>query len=331
MKNNPKVSIIIPVYNGANYVKYAIDSALAQTYKNIEIIVVNDGSTDNTEEIVLSYGDKVAYFKKENGGVSTALNIGLEKMSGDYFSWLSHDDEYEKDKISCQIKELSKCDDRAILFSDYAIIDETGKRVDSMKLDHNLLEVYHEKALLNGMINGITLLIPRQAFDDCGNFNPDLRCTQDYDMWFRMLLKGYHFYHIDKSLAKSRTHVDQTTNTSPVMIKEGNELWIDMVKTYPLEAKIRMSGSEFNFYKEMAFFLNFQPYNKAKKYCIQQCYNIDKIKTKKLKKELISELKKRQKPRNYNPFILLKKLFSSLKNKGFKKTLMIIKRFVLGG
>ena len=105
-----KVTIIIPVYNGSNYVREAIDSALAQTYKNIEILVVNDGSTDEgaTRDICLSYGDKITYYEKENGGVSTALNLGIEKMTGDYFSWLSHDDLYYPDKIEKQMKELEK-------------------------------------------------------------------------------------------------------------------------------------------------------------------------------------------------------------------------------
>ena len=91
---DPKVSIIIPVYNGANYVSEAIDSALAQTYKNIEIIVVNDGSSDDgaTEKIAKSYGDRIRYFAKENGGVSSALNFGIRQMTGEWFSWLSHDD-----------------------------------------------------------------------------------------------------------------------------------------------------------------------------------------------------------------------------------------------
>ena len=80
-KFNPLVSIVIPVYNGENYLKEAIDSALAQTYKNIEVIVVNDGSSDKTDEICKSYGSKIRYFKKENGGVSTALNLGIEKMA----------------------------------------------------------------------------------------------------------------------------------------------------------------------------------------------------------------------------------------------------------
>ena len=110
MNFNPKVSILIPAYNGANYMREAIDSALAQTYKNSEVILVNDGSKDNgdTEAIARSYGDKIRYFHKENGGVASALNLGIRKMTGEYFSWLSHDDVYYPHKIETQINFLSK-------------------------------------------------------------------------------------------------------------------------------------------------------------------------------------------------------------------------------
>ena len=104
----PKVSIVIPVYNGADYMREAIESALNQTYENCEVIVVNDGSTDETEQIALSYGNKIRYFAKENGGVSTALNVGIEKMTGEYFAWLSHDDVYYPWKIEKQINVLRK-------------------------------------------------------------------------------------------------------------------------------------------------------------------------------------------------------------------------------
>ena len=92
----PKVSIIIPVFNGSNYLQEAIDSALAQTYKNIEVIVVNDGSDDHgaTENVAQKYEDRIRYFSKENGGVASALNWGIKNMTGEYFSWLSHDDIY---------------------------------------------------------------------------------------------------------------------------------------------------------------------------------------------------------------------------------------------
>ena len=127
--NNSKVTIVIPVYNGSNYLAEAIDSALAQTYKNIEILVINDGSNDNgaTEKIAKSYGNKIRYFKKENGGVATALNLGIEKMSGEYFSWLSHDDLYYPEKIEKQIKFISNFGHRSVVYSDYALLK--GKRI----------------------------------------------------------------------------------------------------------------------------------------------------------------------------------------------------------
>ena len=103
----PLVSIVIPVYNGSNYMREAVDSALAQTYEHLEVIVVNDGSTDDTEQIALSYGERIRYFRKENGGVSSALNLGISKMKGAYFSWLSHDDIYSPTKVSDAIK--SRC------------------------------------------------------------------------------------------------------------------------------------------------------------------------------------------------------------------------------
>lgn len=98
----PKVSIVIPVYNGANYLREAIESALDQTYPNIEVIVVNDGSSDDgaTEQVAFSFGNRIRYFSKENGGVASALNAGIRLMSGEYLSWLSHDDVYYSCKVA---------------------------------------------------------------------------------------------------------------------------------------------------------------------------------------------------------------------------------------
>ena len=98
----------------------AIDSALKQTYDNIEVIVINDGSEDEgeTEKIAFSYGDKIRYYSKSNGGVATALNLGIEKMKGDYFSWLSHDDMYMPEKISNEIEQLQTLPDRTIIVAE---------------------------------------------------------------------------------------------------------------------------------------------------------------------------------------------------------------------
>lgn len=96
----PKVSIVIPVYNGANYVARAINSALNQTWDNKEVIVVNDGSTDhgNTEKAAAAFGSRIRYIAKPNGGVASALNLGIQEMTGEHFSWLSHDDLYAPQK-----------------------------------------------------------------------------------------------------------------------------------------------------------------------------------------------------------------------------------------
>jgi glycosyltransferase involved in cell wall biosynthesis len=266
---NPKVSIVIPVYNGSNYVAEAIDSALAQTYQNIEIIVVNDGSKDDgaTDKIAKSYGDKIRYYKKENGGVATALNFGIKKMTGEYFSWLSHDDMYRTNKIHKQIEYLTNLKNRdAILFSNYSVMDENGTHQYNCVLNHQMLEKKPIYALLRGNLNGITMLIPKKAFDDHGDFNIDLRCTQDYDMWYRMM-RTYSFVHMKEILSITRVHSLQDTQANPRVVSEGNELWVNMVDGLSDEEKRAAEGTVYKFYFEMTKFLKQTPYNGALSHC----------------------------------------------------------------
>ncbi|MBP8689340.1 glycosyltransferase [Patescibacteria group bacterium] len=276
---NPKVSIVIPVYNGSNYLREAIDSALAQTYKNIEVIVINDGSNDKgkTDKICKSYGKKIRYFKKENGGVSSALNMGIEKMKGGYFSWLSHDDIYYPNKIEKQIKYLSKnYDDKKILFCDYELINGKGEHIQFVKLDHKELKEKPEYALLRGCINGITLLIPKSAFDKYGKFDETLKCVQDYDMW-RRFMESYKFEHVPIIITKTRIHPLQDSNKNPNAITEGNELWISMIQSISEKRKAELEDSVYNFYKEMVLFLRINsPYEGAIEYCTNEMKEIYK-------------------------------------------------------
>lgn len=275
----PKVSIVIPIYNGANYMREAIDSALAQTYENIEIVVVNDGSRDKgaTRKIAQSYGDKIRYFEKENGGVATALNRALREMTGEYFSWLSHDDIYLPDKIEKQIKYLSEMEnrDRVILYSDYELIDEKTRAYCICRKPHEELMANPALSLLDGAVNGITLLIPRTAFDECGLFREDLRCTQDYELWRRMMDK-YCFVHQPEVLAGSRQHKGQDTHTSPVVVSEGNALWLDLVESFPIETKLGIGGSEYGYYARIMRTLKFTPYDKAIEYVDSRMKELEK-------------------------------------------------------
>ena len=224
---NPLVSIIIPVYNGSNFMREAIDSALAQTDPNIEILVVNDGSTDNTREIALSYGDKIRYFEKENGGVATALNLAIREMKGEYFSWLSHDDWYTPDKVEAEMEALRACGDmhRAV-FSDCDFVQyPSGKRyrMHNLRYGKSLVETGWF-AVAMGLISGCTLLIPKSYFDKFGVFDESVRAVNDYEQWFRMF-KDRKLVYVDRSLVKSRVHERQVTVTYDGMQEEEKELW----------------------------------------------------------------------------------------------------------
>lgn len=276
MTFHPKVSIVIPVYNGANYLSEAIDSALAQTYDNIEIIVVNDGSKDDgaTDKIAKSYGKKIRYFAKENGGVATAINLGVKKMTGDYFSWLSHDDYYYQDKIEKQVKYLSALKNKnVLLYSNYSILQ--GEKITPVVHNHEMLVRKPRYALLRGCLNGITLLFPKTFFDEFGEFDEELRCTQDYDYWRRIETK-YALVHMQDVLSITRLHPGQDTNVSPRVVTEGNALWIDMVKQMPKKEKVQYEGTLYNFYYEMVKFLKSTPYPGALEYCQEELDKLDK-------------------------------------------------------
>ena len=244
MNYQPKVTIIIPVYNGSNYMSEAIDAALAQTYKNIEILVINDGSPDNgkTEQIALSYGDKIKYFYKENGGVSSVLNFAFKKMTGEWFSWLSHDDLYKPQKIEKQIEfinelivenpdiDINKITVRTATES----IDKFGQVI--RKPDYSNVPK-HEKpidTILNNVFNyrlsGCAFLLPATCVKDVGGFREDIRTVSDVEYWYRLLFAGYEFYClVDERLVQNRSHGQQVGKTKVNLFEnELNDLHISI-------------------------------------------------------------------------------------------------------
>lgn len=264
----PLVSIVIPVYNGSNYLNQAIDSALAQTYKNIEIIVVNDGSKDDgaTDAIAKSYGDKIRYFHKENGGCGSALNVGLTKIKGDYFSWLSHDDLYKINKIEHQINTLKSLDNLdTIIYGGYKLIDNNSNEYATVDPRNVLPKEKLNIALmplLRGLIHGCALLIPSKLFKEIGNFNEKLLCTQDYDLWFKFLNK-YPIHFDNELLTLGREHPNKSTYLIPTVVNEGDELWSGFLENISKEQMIEMDNSEYLFFKNISVFLSTTPYKKA--------------------------------------------------------------------
>lgn len=220
MDYRPLVSIIIPVYNGSNYVKEAIDSALSQTYESVEVIVVNDGSRDEgaTEKIALSYGDKIRYIYKENGGVSSALNVGIRNMHGEYFSWLSHDDLYKPDKIETQIRLLCENGhENSVVLCEAEHINAKGELIKAGARKKELTIGRNEwsRALTSlcrrGSYNGCAFLIPKAALDMAGPFDESLKFSQDAFMWLRILLCKFDLIYTDRVCVSNRVHNAQLT------------------------------------------------------------------------------------------------------------------------
>jgi len=223
---SPLVTIAIPVYNGSNYLNESISSALSQTYKNIEVIVVNDGSTDGgaSREIAKSFGSKIRYFEKENRGVASALNLAISEMKGKWFSWLSHDDIYFPNKVARQIELLNKLiiekpnldPNKLIIYSNIEQINERGKKLIAprVKLSDGLTNAH--LILLNikrNQFGGCTFLLPKECFNDVGVFNVALRTICDFDMWYRLLFADYEFHYISEVLVANRMHKNQVTQT----------------------------------------------------------------------------------------------------------------------
>lgn len=248
----PKVSIVIPVYNGSNYMREAIDSALNQTYQNIEVIVVNDGSKDNTEEIALSYGDRIRYYNKENGGVSTALNLGIQEMTGDFFCFLPHDDVFAPQKIEKQIRAIQESGQKeAIVWSGWDMYVQD-------KQCYKKVILPYENATINNMTKGIypmlfsmitivTVLFPKRYLDEAGEFEPTLYTAQDYDMMFRTF-EGQDTIYIDEELVHYRWHSEQGTQADKQFTKNCMDMAQKMEREVSEKEIKRLFGNKYFFY-----------------------------------------------------------------------------------
>jgi glycosyltransferase involved in cell wall biosynthesis len=237
--HNPLVSIVIPVHNGENYLAEAIDSALSQTYANREIIVVNDGSIDGTEEVCRKFGDRIRCFRKENGGVASALNRGIREMKGEYFCWLSHDDKYLDHTVETELKAVTESgDDKTIVWGGYRFFfEDTGEQKRHIFLSGNCSVSVEDinnsiYPVIRDYVYGCALLVHRSNFERAGLFNEKLSYLNDSDMFWR-LFWGQKTHYINDVLAVYRRHSRQTQSVrSETFRKEGSEFWLGIMRKH---------------------------------------------------------------------------------------------------
>lgn len=268
---SPLVSIIIPVFNGEDFIEECLESALKQTYRNIEIIVIDDGSTDRTGDICKRYPE-VSYIKKENGGVGSALNRGLQEAKGEYISWLSHDDKYKPEKIQVQINLLAKLKNKnCIVWSNFDIINENSQKIGETSIENQGNESQLTSSffpLYRGFIHGCTLLIPKELLlsnQEGGQiFDESLKYTQDYDLWSRIFPKTRLLFLQDR-LISSRSHPKQGSYKMD-NFSECSQLWINLMQKMSDKEILDCYESKEVFLRDLQLFLKEKKYSVAEQY-----------------------------------------------------------------
>jgi len=210
------VSVVIPVYNSEKFLEECLDSILAQTYQNIEVIVVDDGSTDASPDILERYSDKINIISQKNQGLASALNLGISEMKGNWLKWFSPDDVMYPNAIEILIDETKNHSGNTIFYSNWNIIDDAGNTLrEFYESNYNeLSEFDFNVRLLDGQqINVNTTLIPYNLLEKYSVQDLDDPVAIDYDFFLHAaLLYDIKFHLISKSLIKYRIHSDQLSH-----------------------------------------------------------------------------------------------------------------------
>ncbi len=207
----PTVSVIIPTYNRAAFVTEAIDSVLAQTFRDVELIVVDDGSTDDTRDRLAAYGERIRLVCEENHGVSHARNVGIRAARGEYIALLDSDDLWLPKKLETQVAVMNAQPDLQLCHTEEIWI-RRGVRVNQMKKHQKHGGYIFPNCLPFCVISPSSVMIRRALFDDVGYFDESLPACEDYDLWLR-ITKIYPVYFIETPLIVKRGgHDDQLSH-----------------------------------------------------------------------------------------------------------------------
>ncbi|ULA61338.1 MAG: Family 2 glycosyl transferase [Nitrospira sp.] len=204
----PRVSVVIPTFNCERFIGRTVDSALRQTYRDFEIIVVDDGSTDGTRAVLAQYGDALHYISQANQGASAARNAALSNATGEYIAYLDADDIWDPEKLARQVEYLDANPSCGFVHTEVAVIDEqdhvlhasfnkeTGRTVPQGRCLRDILQRSH--------IQTLTVLERRSAFERAGKFDLRLPVAQDYLHWIQVVLQGYEVGYLPEPLGQYR-------------------------------------------------------------------------------------------------------------------------------
>ncbi len=213
------VSVIIPVFNRQDYVAETIESVINQTYNNIEIVIINDGSTDNSEEIIRSfaahYPKKINLINQQNQGQVKARNNGLKVARGEFIAFLDSDDVWLPEKIEKQIHLFEN--EVGLVYSGVQYIDALGKVIGGELCDQSIRGSVYEKLLVKNRMTGGTVVVKNEALKKVGLFDETLKAAENWDLWIR-IAKFYELDFVDETLLKYRKHSDNMSGNNNLML-----------------------------------------------------------------------------------------------------------------
>jgi glycosyltransferase involved in cell wall biosynthesis len=215
---NPKISVLLPVYNGGKFLKESIDSVLSQSYKDFELLIIDDDSKDNTEEIIKSYTDaRIKYFKKAHTGLIGSLNLGLEKANGEFIARQDADDISDITRLEKQIDLFNK-DPELILIGSYATkIDEFGEQAGELNYPPLDWEGIKKYSILHNPFIHPTVMFKKDIIKKVGGYK-NFKHIEDYELWTRVIYK-YKAANIPEPLLKYRVHTGQVTKKNNLTMR----------------------------------------------------------------------------------------------------------------
>jgi len=233
MVNKPLVSVVIATYNMAAYVLLAVKSVLDQTYKNTEVIIVDDGSTDDTREALKTYlnDPRVRYLFQKNKGQAAAKNYGVRESQGEYVAFLDGDDMWAPEKLDVQIPLFLNSEAVGLVYSRVLYIDEIGKELSVA--DNELFRGRVSGPLLiRNFIGFGTCVVRKECFDRLGGFEERLRMGIDYELWLRFSTR-YDFDYVDLPLLRYRLWPGQMSKNFRGRYLNGIEIMKNFLQEFP--------------------------------------------------------------------------------------------------
>lgn len=234
----PKVSVVIPIYNAEKFISETIESVMAQTCSDWEIIAVDDGSTDKTPEILRSYkkrlSKKMRVITQENSGLSITRNVAISAAKGGYVAFLDHDDLWVPEKLEKQVKLLDSNKELGMVYSDSYMIDEKGDlKKDTFfgKIKPSRGNVFDKLFYVN-FIPCLTVITRKEMLKKVGQFDPRYKISEDHDMFLR-IAECYPVDFIEQPLAKYRLHGESASKNIEVQVAEDFRITEHWLKKKP--------------------------------------------------------------------------------------------------